>query len=102
MQVFPSGAADLLKHMKEKEKIDLSKVIMSPMPGVVKAVSVEVGQVIGDGAECCIVEAMKMQNSMKAAAGGKVKSVNERKVTCWSAKPMKNPTYIYLKITIFS
>ena len=44
--------------------------------GVVKAVSVEVGQLVGEGLECCVVEAMKMQNSMKASVTGKVKAVN--------------------------
>ena len=44
--------------------------------GVVKAVSVEVGQLVGEGLECCVVEAMKMQNSMKTSVTGKVKAVN--------------------------
>jgi propionyl-CoA carboxylase alpha chain len=30
---------------------------------------------VGEGLECCVVEAMKMQNSMKASATGKVKAV---------------------------
>ena len=46
---MPALAADLTKHMKEKPKVDLSKVVLSPMPGVVRAVSVEVGQVVGEG-----------------------------------------------------
>ena len=44
--------------------------------GVVKSVAVEVGQLVGEGLECCVVEAMKMQNSMKASVTGKVKAVN--------------------------
>jgi len=38
-------------------------------------VAVEVGQLVGEGLECCVVEAMKMQNSMKASITGKVKAV---------------------------
>ena len=49
MQVLPALAAEMEKHMKEKPKMDLSKVVLSPMPGVVKAVYVEVGQMIGEG-----------------------------------------------------
>ena len=74
--VLPAKVAELSAYMKEKPKIDTSKVVLSPMPGVVKSVSVEVGQLIGEGLECCVVEAMKMQNSMKASITSKVKSVN--------------------------
>lgn len=76
ISVLPSRAANLIQYMREKPKLDLSKVILSPMPGVVKSVSAIVGQLIGDGTECCVVEAMKMQNSMKTTVGGKVKAVN--------------------------
>ena len=62
--------------MKEKPQLDLTKVVLSPMPGVVKGVSVEVGQMVGEGHECCIVEAMKMQNSMKATVTSKVKAIH--------------------------
>ena len=74
--VIPTKAAELSMYMKEKPKIDTSKVVLSPMPGVVKSVAVEVGQLVGEGLECCVVEAMKMQNSMKAAITSKVKSIN--------------------------
>ena len=46
------------------------------MPGVVKSIAVEVGDFVGEGHECCVVEAMKMQNSMKAAIEAKVKAIN--------------------------
>jgi propionyl-CoA carboxylase alpha chain len=74
--VIPTKAAELSMHMKEKPKLDTSKVVLSPMPGVVKSIAVEVGQLVGEGLECCVVEAMKMQNSMKAAITSKVKSIN--------------------------
>ena len=74
--VLPTEAADLSMHMKEKPKVDTSKVVLSPMPGVVKSVAVEVGQLVGEGLECCVVEAMKMQNSMKAGVTSIVKAVN--------------------------
>jgi len=73
--VVTRRTAELKKHMKEKAAVDLTKVVLSPMPGVVKAVSVEVGQMVGEGHECCVVEAMKMQNSMKAAVTSKVKAI---------------------------
>jgi biotin carboxyl carrier protein len=42
---MPKAAAQYRHYMKAKPKLDLSKVVISPMPGVVKSVSVEVGQV---------------------------------------------------------
>jgi len=74
--VMPKAAAQYRHYMKAKPKVDLSKVVISPMPGVVKSVSVEVGQLVGEGLECCVVEAMKMQNSMKSSVTGKVKAVH--------------------------
>ena len=62
--------------MKEKPKLDIDKVIIAPMPGTVKSVSVEVGQTIGEGMECCVLEAMKMQNSLKIGATGTIKTVH--------------------------
>ena len=76
VQVIPEHVAKYRKFMKEKPKLDESKIIIAPMPGTVKSVSVEVGQMIGEGAECCVLEAMKMQNSLKIGSTGKVKAVH--------------------------
>ena len=76
VNLVPEHVAQFKKYMKEKPKLDISKVIIAPMPGTVKSVSVEVGQMIGEGAECCVLEAMKMQNSLKIGATGKVKAVH--------------------------
>ena len=76
LQVFTQKTAGFRQFMKEKPQLDLTKVVLSPMPGVVKGVSVEVGQMVGEGHECCIVEAMKMQNSMKATVTSKVKAIH--------------------------
>ena len=76
VSLVPEHIAAFKKHMKEKPKLDISKVIIAPMPGTVKSVSVEVEQMIGEGAECCVLEAMKMQNSLKIGATGKVKKVH--------------------------
>lgn len=59
--------------MPKKKHVDLSSVVTSPMPGIVKSVAVEVGQMVNDGAEICVVEAMKMQNKLVATRTGKVK-----------------------------
>ncbi len=69
-------AADLHKRLPEKEKPDLSKLIISPMPGLVVSVDVELGQSVQEGEGVCIVEAMKMQNIIRAEADGVVKAIN--------------------------
>ena len=76
VSLVPEHVAKFKKYMKEKPKLDVTKVVIAPMPGTVKSVSVEVGQMIGEGAECCVLEAMKMQNSLKIGATGKVKAVH--------------------------
>lgn len=57
------------------QELDLSKFIVSPMPGVVFSVRVQVGDKVVPGQEICVVEAMKMQNAIRAVKPGKVKSV---------------------------
>ena len=76
VQVIPEHIAKYRNYMKEKPKLDESKIIIAPMPGTVKSVSVEVGQMIGEGSECCVLEAMKMQNSLKIGSTGKIKAVH--------------------------
>ncbi len=58
--------------MPVKPKIDLSSQILSPMPGIVKSIAVQVGQKVNEGQEICTVEAMKMQNKLSAAKTGTV------------------------------
>lgn len=56
-------------------EIDTSKIIMSPMPGLVFSIAVKVGEKVVPGQELCIIEAMKMQNSLTAEKDGIVKTV---------------------------
>lgn len=71
-----SHAAEYLSLMPEKLKVDHSKVVVSPMPGLVKSVACEVGQTVPEGRELCVIEAMKMQNSLVATTTGKIKAVH--------------------------
>ncbi|KAJ8926756.1 hypothetical protein NQ314_020873 [Rhamnusium bicolor] len=69
-------SAEYLYLMPEKLKFDVSKQIRSPMPGLVKSVNCNIGDIVAEGQELCIIEAMKMQNSMVAATTGTVRSIN--------------------------
>ncbi|XP_006846727.1 PREDICTED: propionyl-CoA carboxylase alpha chain, mitochondrial [Chrysochloris asiatica] len=76
MRILSKHAAELNKFMLEKVAEDTSSVLRSPMPGAVVAVSVKPGDTVVEGQEICVIEAMKMQNSMAAGKTGKVKSVH--------------------------
>ncbi|XP_004704336.1 propionyl-CoA carboxylase alpha chain, mitochondrial [Echinops telfairi] len=75
MHILSKLAAELSRFMLEKVTEDTSSVLRSPMPGVVVAVSVKAGDTVVEGQEICVIEAMKMQNSMAAGKTGKVRSV---------------------------
>ena len=68
--------AELHAKLPEKEKPDTSKLIISPMPGLVVSIDVEKGQTVEEGEAVCVVEAMKMQNIIRAEATGTVKAIN--------------------------
>ncbi|XP_060754925.1 propionyl-CoA carboxylase alpha chain, mitochondrial [Neoarius graeffei] len=76
VRVLSKLAASLSKHMPEKVPEDSSSILRSPMPGTVVAVSVKAGDTVAEGQEICVIEAMKMQNSMTAAKTAKVKSIH--------------------------
>ncbi|KAA0202022.1 hypothetical protein HAZT_HAZT009604 [Hyalella azteca] len=75
-RVVSKLAHEYLNMMPEKTVADESKMVVSPMPGLVKNVSCQVGDMVAEGQELCVIEAMKMQNSLTVAASGKVKAVN--------------------------
>ncbi|XP_063130721.1 propionyl-CoA carboxylase alpha chain, mitochondrial isoform X6 [Rattus norvegicus] len=72
VHILTKLAAELNKFMLEKVPKDTSSTLCSPMPGVVVAVSVKPGDMVAEGQEICVIEAMKMQNSMTAGKMGKV------------------------------
>ncbi|XP_004458464.1 propionyl-CoA carboxylase alpha chain, mitochondrial isoform X1 [Dasypus novemcinctus] len=76
MHILTKFAAELNKFMLEKVAEDTSSILRSPMPGVVVAVSIKPGDMVAEGQEICVIEAMKMQNSMTAGKTGKVKAVH--------------------------
>lgn len=77
--VYTPREFELSKYMPVKETIDTSKVLLSPMPGAVFSVAVNVGDQVVPGQEVCVVEAMKMQNVLRAENSGKVKTIKVKK-----------------------
>ena len=70
----PAGAA-LAEHMLEKAAPDLGRFLLSPMPGLLVRLAVEEGQEAKAGEELAVVEAMKMENSLRATDDVKVKKL---------------------------
>ncbi len=70
--------AELHARLPEKEAPDTSKLVISPMPGLVVSIDVECGQSVEAGEAVCVVEAMKMQNIIRAEAGGTIEAINVR------------------------
>jgi propionyl-CoA carboxylase alpha chain len=69
-------AAELHQILPEKEPIDTAKLVLSAMPGLVVSIAVEVGQEVKSGEALMIVEAMKMENVMRAEVDGVIKSID--------------------------
>ncbi|MFN3645961.1 MAG: acetyl-CoA carboxylase biotin carboxylase subunit [Gemmobacter sp.] len=69
-------AAELARLMPEKLPPDTSKFLLCPMPGLVVKISVEEGQEVQEGQALATVEAMKMENILKAERKGMVKKIN--------------------------
>lgn len=75
VQCLPGHIAHLAEHMIEKIPPDMSKFLLCPMPGLVTTIHVGVGDSVEAGQPLAVVEAMKMENILRAEKSGVVKSV---------------------------
>ncbi len=76
--VYTEREAELAKLMPEKAAADTSKKLLCPMPGLVIAIPAVVGQEVKAGEPLAIVEAMKMENILRAERDVTVKSINAK------------------------
>ena len=74
--VVTARTAELNQHMLIKEAPDMSKYLLSPMPGLLVKLAVQEGDTVKEGQELVVVEAMKMENSLRAVADGVVMKVS--------------------------
>ncbi|MFC3677545.1 acetyl-CoA carboxylase biotin carboxylase subunit [Ferrovibrio xuzhouensis] len=72
-------AAELARLMPEKLPPDMSKYLLCPMPGLVVSIGVAEGEPVKTGQALAVVEAMKMENVLRAERDGTVKKVNAKK-----------------------
>jgi propionyl-CoA carboxylase alpha chain len=77
--VYSNREAELARLMPEKKLADTSKKLLCPMPGLVVAIEVKEGQEVKAGEPLAIVEAMKMENILRAERDVTVKTLNAKK-----------------------
>jgi propionyl-CoA carboxylase alpha chain len=75
VRVRTCAAAKLVAIMPEKTIPDTSNFLLCPMPGIIVDVLVEPGDKVEDGQALAIVEAMKMENTLRAEKKSTIKSV---------------------------
>jgi propionyl-CoA carboxylase alpha chain len=78
VRVLPTGVAAFAHHLIEKIPPDLSKFLIAPMPGLLVRLDVGVGDAVQLGQPLAVVEAMKMENILRAEKTGTVKSLEAK------------------------
>jgi propionyl-CoA carboxylase alpha chain len=78
-RVYTGREAELARLMPERVLSDAARRLLCPMPGLIVSIAVEVGQEVKAGEPLAIVEAMKMENVLRAERDGKVKAIHARK-----------------------
>lgn len=76
VRVYAPRIAELSERLPERPEADTSKLIVSPMPGLIVSVAVEPGREVKAGEVLLAVEAMKMENVLRAERDGTVRTVS--------------------------
>ena len=76
VRVLPAHAAPYVQHLIEKVPPDLSRFLIAPMPGLLVRLDVAEGDAVEAGQPLAVVEAMKMENILRAEKSGRVKTVS--------------------------
>src|SRR5271163_1542329 len=75
VQVMTERTAELNARMPVREAADMSRFLLSPMPGLLVKVTVAEGDEVKAGEPLAVVEAMKMENVLRAERDGRIKQV---------------------------
>lgn len=76
IKILRPNAAVLYRYMPEKQEADTSKMLLCPMPGLIVSMAVEVGDAVKAGQPLAVVEAMKMENILKAEKDTVITTIN--------------------------
>ncbi len=77
-QIMSPRAAELLALMPPKRPPDTSRLLLSPMPGLLSSIAVMPGQDVKAGEALAIIEAMKMENVLRAERDGRIASIRAK------------------------
>jgi propionyl-CoA carboxylase alpha chain len=77
-RVYTKRESELMATMPVKAPPDTSKFLLCPMPGLVVSLAVTEGQQVAAGDTLCVVEAMKMENVLKAERDGTVAKIKAK------------------------
>jgi propionyl-CoA carboxylase alpha chain len=77
VQVFTPREAELARFMIERQPEDVSKLVLCPMPGLLVNLEVSIGEEVTEGQALCTIEAMKMENILRAEKNSTVKAINK-------------------------
>lgn len=77
-RVYTRREAEMVALMPEKAAADMGKHLLCPMPGLVKSIAVTEGQEVKAGEPLAIVEAMKMENVLRAEKDAVVAKIHAR------------------------
>ena len=78
VEILPASIAHLAQHMIEKTPPDLSRFLICPMPGLLVSLNVKEGDKVEAGQPLAVVEAMKMENILRAEKSATVVKVNAK------------------------
>ncbi len=78
VHVYTEAEAALARLMPKKKVANTGKLVLCPMPGLVMSIAVKEGQEVKAGEAVAVVEAMKMENVLRAEIDGTVKKVNAK------------------------
>ncbi|MGF1605723.1 MAG: acetyl-CoA carboxylase biotin carboxylase subunit [Rhodothalassiaceae bacterium] len=78
IRVLPQHIAPFMAHMPDRGAEDSARFLNCPMPGLMISVAVKEGDAVEAGQPLCVVEAMKMENILRAERAGVVKSVKAK------------------------
>jgi propionyl-CoA carboxylase alpha chain len=76
--VVPRHIAELARHMIEKVPPDMSRFLLAPMPGLLTRLEVKAGDTVEAGQPVAVVEAMKMENILRAEKSATVKATSAK------------------------
>jgi propionyl-CoA carboxylase alpha chain len=76
--VYTEGEAGYARLMPAKKRAGTGKQVLCPMPGLVVSIAVKPGQEVKAGETVAVVEAMKMENVLRAEIDGTVKKINAK------------------------